>query len=281
MSTAPRVLRMTFDPEPISLRKQCMALDLEKYVAGSEKLRFEDIDFGAFAELPLDRDALRALRYMHDVEFHTICYLRDLLVTRAHKDPEITAFLTFWAYEEYWHGEAIARVLTAHGIEAGVPRIGSSRGSLGFSDKTSTLVSMLASAVFKDFVAVHMTWGAINEWTTQAGYAQLIARSQHPVLAELLRRIMKQEGRHIDVYLTQAYARLAENRNAQRLTRWLLAHKWAPVGSGVMPAAETDFMVSYLFGGEDGLAVAERIDRRIDRIPGLSGMNLITGAVVA
>ncbi len=255
-----------------------MALDLEKYISGSEKLRFDDIDFGAFANNPLDEHSLRALRYMHDVEFHTICYLRDLLVTRAHKDPEITAFLTFWAYEEYWHGEAIAKVLTAHGIEAGTPRIESSRGSLGFSDKTSTLISMLASAVLKDFVAVHMTWGAINEWTTQAGYSQLIARSQHPVLTELLRRIMKQEGRHIDVYLTQANLRLTNNRGAQRLTRWLLKHKWAPVGSGVMPQSETDFMVGFLFGGSDGLGVAERIDRRIDRIPGLNGMRLITRA---
>jgi len=31
---------------------------------------------------------------MHDVESHTVCYLRDILVTRAHRDPEITSFLT-------------------------------------------------------------------------------------------------------------------------------------------------------------------------------------------
>ena len=27
------------------------------------------------------------IEYMHDVELHTICYLRDLLVTPAHNDP--------------------------------------------------------------------------------------------------------------------------------------------------------------------------------------------------
>ncbi len=64
---------------------------------------------------------------MHDVEYHTVCYLRDLLVTPAHADPEITAFLTFWNHEELWHGEALAAVLRAHGRTAGDARIGSVR----------------------------------------------------------------------------------------------------------------------------------------------------------
>ena len=52
---------------------------------------------------------------MHDVEQHTICYLRDLLVTPAHADPDVTMFLSCWAYEELWHGEALGEVLAAHG----------------------------------------------------------------------------------------------------------------------------------------------------------------------
>ena len=56
---------------------------------------------------------------MHDVEHHTVCYLRDLLVTSAHRDPEMTTFLTLWTFEEFWHGEAIAAVLAAHDEPAG------------------------------------------------------------------------------------------------------------------------------------------------------------------
>jgi len=40
----------------------------------------------------------------------------------------------------------------------------------------------------------HMTWGAVNEWTTQAAYA-VSKPLDHPTLATLLLRIMKQEGR--------------------------------------------------------------------------------------
>ena len=45
---------------------------------------------------------------------------------------------------------------------------------------------MLGSMVTRDFVAVHMTWGAINELSTLTGYYQLIRRSSHPVLHQML-----------------------------------------------------------------------------------------------
>ncbi len=67
---------------------------------------------------------------MHDVEGHTACYLRDLLATRAHRDPQVTAFLACWCYEEHWHGEAIAQVLRAHDEPAGGSRLAASRRRL-------------------------------------------------------------------------------------------------------------------------------------------------------
>ena len=258
-----------------------MSFDIETYRRLSAKLETRDLDFTAFREHPLPHDALRCLRYMHDVENHTVCYLRDILVTRAHRDPEVTSFLTFWNYEEYWHGESIAEVLGAHGEDAGMRRIAALRQRLPRGDAWRPLSFQLASALTPHLTAVHMTWGAINEWTTQAGYARLAARADHPVLSELLRRIMKQEGRHIDFYASQARSRLADSRAAQRITRWALRRFWAPVGSGVMPEPEVRFLSDYLFSGEEGRAMAERIDRRIDRLPGLDGLGLLRGSVAA
>jgi hypothetical protein len=213
---------------------------------------------------------------MHDIELHTICYLRDLLVTSAHRDPEITTFLTFWSFEEFWHGEAIAEVLRAHGEPAGAARVRELRRTRRAAEATKPFVHGLASLlVGPSMTAVHMTWGAINEWTTQAGYAQLARRCDHPVLTEMLRRIMRQEGRHIDFYAAQASKRLHGNRRAQWLTRKALTRFWAPVGSDVMPDAEVRHLISYLFGGGDGAAMAARIDRRIDNLPGLAGLDLV------
>jgi hypothetical protein len=258
-----------------------MTFDITAYQRMSEKLEIDDIDFDSFRERPLNAEALRCLRYMHDVESHTVCYLRDVLVTRAHRDPEVTSFLTLWNYEEFWHGEAIAKVLEAHEEQAGTTRIAALRQRLPKRQAWKPLTFQLASAITPHLTAVHMTWGAVNEWTTQAAYARLAKLADHPTLTQLLRRIMKQEGRHIDFYATQAKSRLTESRAAQRVTRWALDHFWEPVGTGVVEDQEVDFLRVYLFGDEDGKAWAERIDRRVDRLPGLSGLNLLRGTVSA
>ena len=254
---------------------------MNTYQRLSEKLAVEDIDFDTFRDQPLSPEALRCLRYMHDVENHTVCYLRDVLVTRAHRDPEVTSFLTLWNYEEFWHGEAIAGILRAHEELAGPGRIAALRQRLPRGDKWKPLSFQVASAITPHLTAVHMTWGAVNEWTTQAAYARLAKLADHPTLSELLRRIMKQEGRHIDFYANQAKSRLGDSRAAQRLTRWALRHYWAPVGTGVVPDSEVEFLRTFLFGDEDGRAMADRIDRRVDRLPGLEGLNLLSGAVAA
>jgi hypothetical protein len=259
-----------------------MAFDINDYKRRTARLVWDDLALDEFATEPLDEASLRCLRYMHDVEFHTVCYLRDLLLTPAHADPVVTAFLSFWVYEEYWHGEALAAVLRAHGEPAGDERVAIVRHRLGRLDKVRPLMMTIGSSVAgADFTAVHMTWGAINEWTTQAGYAQLSRRSGHPVLGELLGRIMRQEGRHIDFYASQAQQRLAASPRAQRLTRTALRRFWHPVGAGVMPPEETRFVTEHLFGDEEGLQTARRIDRRIDRLAGLDGLHLIEGAAAA
>ncbi len=231
-----------------------MNFDIDRYIASVAALDDSDIDYDDFRRHPLPDDALRCLRYMHDVEHHTVCYLRDLLVTRAHDDPVITSFLTMWAYEEFWHGEAIGKVLRAHGEIAGRPRIDAASERVG-SGRLGTLGTMFASVLTEHIVTVSLTWGAVNEWTTQAAYVRLAQRTGHPTLTELVRRIAKQEGRHIDFYASEATRRL-ENRRAQRMTRWALTRFWTPVGSGVMPPSETEHLITYLFGDDEGAAMA-------------------------
>lgn len=245
----------------------------------SGKLEVDDLAIEhAFADRPLDEVTLRCLRYMHDVESHTVCYLRDVLVTKAHADPVLTEFLTTWAYEEHWHGDALGRVLMAHAEQAGPARIAHVRAARARADRLRPLAFMVGSAALPDITATHMAWGAINEWTTQAGYARLGANADHPVLSELLGRIMRQEGRHIDFYAGEARRRLERSVVAQRITRFALKHVWRPVGTGVRPTTEVNFVIASLFQGDAGEMTADRIDRRVDQLPGLSGLNLIAGA---
>jgi len=143
-----------------------------------------------------------------------------------------------------------------------------------FHDRLLPLSTMVASRLTRQVPTVHMTWGAINEWTAQAAYGRLASKANHPVLSKLLHRIMKQEGRHIDFYASQATRRLDASPKSQRVTRWALERFWTPVGAGIKDPTEVRFMARHLFGDEDGRKAAQRIDRCIDRLPGLAGMHL-------
>ncbi len=91
------------------------------------------------------------------------------------------------------------------------------------------LVSLIGSTLAgEDFVALHMTWGALNESCAQASYGQLARRADDPLLTELLQRIMRQEGRHLDFYTSEAVKRLETSARARRLTRFALRSRSGP-----------------------------------------------------
>ncbi|HVF03644.1 MAG TPA: ferritin-like domain-containing protein [Frankiaceae bacterium] len=256
--------------------------DIDAYQDLAAPVSLDGVDFAAFRARPLSPDVLRCLRFMHDVESHTVCYLRDLLVTPSHADPRVTTFLTMWNYEEHWHGAALGKVLDAHGEPAGDARIGPMRARLGRSDRVAPILNATLGALLgEDFVAVHMTWGALNEWSTQAGYARLAERAGHPVLTELLDRIQRQEARHVAFYATEARRRLAASPRARRLVRWALKTKWAPVGSSVMPRSETEFLLRYLLDGPAGAQAIQRLDANVRKLPGLDGLHVVRGAATA
>lgn len=254
------------------------AFDLDRYVRASRRLDLDGIDFGRVADHPLSDEEARVLTYMMDIETHTVVYLRDLLTTPAARDAEVTAFLSMWVYEEFWHGEALGRFLRASGRSVESARPTQIRRSLGLRDALGTIGTMLAAYAVPDFVAVHMAWGAVNELSTLNGYQRLIARTRHPILVELLSRIIKDERRHYAFYYNQARGRLEGNRRAQRLARWALGRLWQPVGTGVVPQAETDFVVAHLFGDRDGRAAIEAMEHELSTLPGLHGMRILSRA---
>ena len=253
--------------------------ELAKYLRASRKLDLDGIDFDAVPRHPLSPEEIRVLTYMMDIETHTIIYLRDLLTTPAACDPEVTAFLSLWAYEEFWHGEALSRFLEAAGQRFSPDRPGEIRRAMGLRDAIGTVAKMAAARALPDFVAVHMTWGAINELGTLHGYHRVIANTRHPILIELLGRIIKDERRHYAFYYNQARHRLDGNRRAQRLVRGALDRFWEPVGSGVRPQAETDFVVLHLFGDVPGGEAIREMELELSKLPGLNGMRLLRRAM--
>jgi len=244
--------------------------DLESYLARSGALDLSAIDWADVPRHPLPQEAVRTLSYMQDIESHTIIYLRALLDTRAIDDPEVSTFLACWLYEETFHGIALARFLGA----AGHPVTPRARGQEPLSKRLEAGVTALVSRAWPDFCALHMTWGAINELTTLTGYRRLAAVAGHPVLSDLLERIMRDESRHFFFYYRQAEIRLQRSA-AARIARLLVDRFWAPVGTGVQPLSELCFLAKYLFSGEEGRAAARKVDDTIRRLPGFATVRLL------
>ncbi|HXY40959.1 MAG TPA: hypothetical protein VEQ10_14905, partial [Vicinamibacteria bacterium] len=106
------------------------------------------------------------------------------------------------------------------------------------------------------------------------GYRRLAAVCDHPVLADLLERIILDESRHFFFYYRQAEIRMQRPRVAWA-ARFLVDHFWAPVGSGVQPDSELVFLATYLFGGPEGRTAIRKVDDTIRRLPGFATVQLL------
>jgi hypothetical protein len=245
--------------------------DIAAYVGRSQALDLSAVDWAAVPRHPIPAGALRVMRYMQDIESHTIVYLRALLATRAIDDPDVATFLACWVYEETFHGLALARFLEAAGAPVGERPV--PRGQEPWSKRLEAAATALLSRAWPDFCAVHMTWGAINELTTLTAYRRLAAAAGHPVLADLLDRITLDESRHFFFYYRQAEMRL--RGRAARIARLLVDRFWAPVGSGVQSGAELRFVATYRFDGPEGRGAVRKVDDTIRRLPGFETVELL------
>jgi hypothetical protein len=272
--------------------KRVIDFDLDRYLRASKKVDLSDIDWDEIPSHRLSDGDVMCMHYMMDIESHTVIYLRDLLGTRAANDPQVTAFLSCWVYEELWHGEAFSDFLRAYGVEVPaepklpdgstpmptrVARTRRLREQLGIGHQLSLLPMMLGSMAFRDFIALHMVWGAINELTTLTGYHQLIRRSRHPVLHQLLRKVIRDERRHFAFYRAQGQARLERAPgHVRRVVRFMLEHFWTPVGAGVKSQEEVDGLLLYLMAdAPEGRAALREIDAVVSELPGLEGLTLL------
>lgn len=249
------------------------AFDLDKYTRNSKAIPVEDLAWEDVPRHPLTAGEVRFLHYMMNIETHTIVYLKELLSTKAIEDGEVTAFLACWNYEEYFHGAALERFLKAY-VGAEAVRNETSyrlRQSSGLSKAVKRLLGPVVSAATPDFAAVHMTWGATQEYTTLVGYESVARQTKHPILRELMHRIVKDERRHFAFYYNQAERRLAKEPRMGRVTRFAMDRLWRPVGVGAMPASESDFASWLLYRDAETQAALREAQRTMGELPGMAG----------
>lgn len=244
---------------------------LEQHLNRSKALDVSDIDWADVPNHALRDDEIRVLTYMMDVESNTIVYLKELLSTPAIHDPKIQAFLSCWAYEEYFHGHALRRFLAAYGIPLAERRTEDNQQRKSLWNHLFVLgQTLLARWAGERFIGVHMAWGATNELSTAEAYLRLYKKTQHPILKDLIHRIMKDERRHFAFYYHEAQRRLQDPQTA-RLTGTLIRRFFDPVGADIRSRDEVDAVALMVFGDEEGLEVVRGLDRKMAALPGMEG----------
>ena len=220
----------------------------------------------------LPADLAETLRYVQRRAQGTGSWLSHVLVTATHKDARITAFLSTWAYELHWFGDA----LTALAGAGPVPAI--RRGvAAKIRDRFGPLrEAIVANLHGRALTGVQMTERLVDGWIVDA----MLERAQHLVPAAVaadLDRIREGIARQGRFFAESATDALSHSHAAQVLARRRLAMRTWPIGADKEPAAATAHAIQTLFGPDRTWAAA--IDARIDALPGLAGLNIVRRAV--
>lgn len=253
--------------------------DIAQHVAVSDRVEIEDLDWNLARTYGLTEREIENLRFFADIESQTVYYFLEVAKLQVARDPELLTFLTMWNYEEYFHSHAITRLMQECGvpIENATERSTKVRAGARLKAKLEDFAqTMMAKTMPKRFVALWMFWGALQECLTMQAYEEVIRTTQNPVLAEMFRRIAKQERRHFAYYFGQARDRLVDNKRAQRFCRFIAQRFYSPVGSGVKSEAEAAALVARLFPGKRIFDVMSYIERRMAQLPGMQGLDACT-----
>jgi rubrerythrin len=253
--------------------------DIAQHIAVSGRVDIEDLDWELARVHGLTKREIESLQFFADIESQTVYYFLEVAKLQVARDPELLTFLTMWNYEEYFHSHAITRLMQECGVnvDAATDRSTKVRAGARFKAKFEDLAqTMMAKVMPKRFVSLWMFWGALQECLTTQAYEEVIKTTQNPVLAEMFRRIAKQERRHFAYYFNQARDRLDNNKRNQRFCRYIATRFYAPVGSGVKTEAESARLVAQLFPGDRIFDVMSYIERRMAQLPGMAGLDCCT-----
>lgn len=250
--------------------------DIHRFLELAGAVKIDDLDWDLCGRIGITPEEAKILRYMADTESHTLLYMRDLLAGHSARDPAITAFLSVWVYEELCHGRALSKALAAAGYPEPEDHYSQITEGASLREKIEAALSQGAASLTPRFIAVHMTWGAVNEAAAAVAYQRLEKMTANPVVAKLCNRIARQERRHFSFYYHQAQDRLEGDRPAQWLVNLAMKRFWSLVGSGVAGDDNLGFISAHLFPDEPSIQQLEKAEAPIRALPGLEWFGRLT-----
>lgn len=215
------------------------------------------------------------LKYFRDIERFVEKYQKDLLRTPTGRNKYIRRFLERWGAEELGHEEIISKFLAESGLPNEEKWFEKLIKSLPLSYRLQSPLQHTIAVLFNEnFTPVHMAWGAIQEYTTLAGYNKMINASDNPVLRKIISAIKQEEAVHAKFYFEMAQLYLENFPFRQKLARFLIEYFWKPVGEGVRSRTDVEKMIKALFAGTSGLQYFDqRVTQHVQKLPGFGNFS--------
>lgn len=251
--------------------------DVRTYMREPYDLRPADLRPEALAHLA--PAALDVLAHLWSAERGLLERMRDFLLTPAHADPRVTAFLTTWMYEQRWLAETLGAVLTAHGCGPRAPA-DTVRGQVlrGWDERGRPTVDAVRSNLLgADVTGAQMVVSRLDCAVLALAHRRL--GELEPRLADTARAVVRVKERHLAFYGVEAAARLSGSEGSRRLARAAVA-RWSWPGTRYSGSAPAATAARHLFAGAAAHGAVLELDRDIAALPGLAGARPVHTALV-
>lgn len=238
--------------------------DLREFVRRPRAVKPDAVDLDAVGELSLD--LVLAVDHARAVEEDALTSMRDMLVTPTHTDAVVTAFLTTWAYEKYWLGETLRRLLQR---QRPMPQPEVPRAVLWRQDLSErlrpTADAITSNLVGPDVTARHLASGLADTLVTRITFLRLAAL--HPLLTPLADAVLHCTDRHVGFYVEQTRGRVKESAGAARQAR-LGLRDWRWPGARHADPVRVALVLRQLMSGPLARACLESADAALAEFGG-------------
>jgi hypothetical protein len=209
---------------------------------------------------------------LSEIEADSKTMRKKVAATGGDQVRHLQEFIIVWLAEEGEHGRALARLAARYGVTA-LPAANWRKVTRDWRS-TITWPSLYLSRSIPGMCAVYSTLGAMQELIALTTY-NFLAKRLDEKSATVLRRIARQESRHMKFYRTAASVFLSNSTAAQRATRVLIDQLWRPPGMDLLGAGSFESIFEPLLTDPQYASALTAADRIASSLPGLGSVTVM------
>ncbi|HLS24400.1 MAG TPA: hypothetical protein VK063_00840 [Beutenbergiaceae bacterium] len=239
--------------------------DLREFLDEPRPVHLADDEHADLQARHLPPGVLAVLEHMRRTEHSLLDWMRDVLITPTQVEADVTAFLTTWAYEKYWLGQTLQRLLLAHPAVPVPPPGRWARISDELHERMWPVVGTIGTNLAGPAVTAGHLARALADTLAQRVTAIRLAQVS-PALEGLSGSILHTTERHVAFFQSQLRAR-SRHRSARvvigQSLRW-----WRWPGARRGDERHLGAALRYLLGHPRTRDLVARADAALGALPG-------------